>query len=80
MNVIEKAKALAKRSHEGQTRKYDGQPYIIHPKAVAKTVEMNGGSDDMIAAAWLHDVHEDCGVSIETIEAETNASVAKMVL
>ena len=58
--VITAAKMMAGKAHEGQFRKYSGLPYIIHPIEVATTVEAYGGTDEMIAAALLHDVVEDC--------------------
>ena len=80
MSLINKAKDFAKAAHEGQIRKYTGQPYISHPKSVAKLVEMVGGTEEMIAAAWLHDVVEDCDVKIGTIENEFGKVVASYVL
>lgn len=43
----------------GQKRKYTGDPYIYHPKNVAYLVKIIGGTDEMISAAYLHDVLED---------------------
>lgn len=43
----------------GQRRKYTHEPYIIHPMNVAYLVKIAGGSDEMISAAFLHDVLED---------------------
>lgn len=43
----------------GQKRKYTNDPYIYHPKNVAYLVKVAGGNDDMISAAFLHDVLED---------------------
>lgn len=37
--LIETAKALATRAHDGQVRKYTGEPYITHPQAVVAIVE-----------------------------------------
>jgi (p)ppGpp synthase/HD superfamily hydrolase len=39
----------------------------------------HGGTDAMVAAAWLHDVVEDTGVTIETIRAEFGTEVAELV-
>jgi (p)ppGpp synthase/HD superfamily hydrolase len=41
-------------------RKYTGEPYSVHCAAVAAKVAEVGGSEDMVCAAWLHDVVEDC--------------------
>jgi (p)ppGpp synthase/HD superfamily hydrolase len=59
---IASAANLANRAHAGtnQVRKGTGLPYIIHPARVAVLVEEAGGTADQIAAAWAHDVLEDC--------------------
>lgn len=80
MNIIENAKKLATKAHEGQKRKYTGDDYIIHPEAVAKKIEMNGGTDEQIAAAWLHDTIEDCGLEFEDIKKVCGKQVAQYVL
>lgn len=62
MNLIERAEALATHAHQvlmDHRRKYDNTPYITHPTAVAHMVQLFGGSDAMIAAAYLHDTLED---------------------
>ncbi len=80
-DVIAKARRFAKRAHEeaGQVRKYTGEPYIVHPAAVAKLVA--GVTDDaaMISAAWLHDVVEDTPVTPAEIESEFGADIAALV-
>ncbi|MGH4028291.1 HD domain-containing protein [Actinomycetota bacterium Odt1-20B] len=50
--------ALARRAHEGQTDKA-GRPYTEHLQAVAEGVRQRGGTEEQIAAAWLHDSLED---------------------
>lgn len=51
-------------AHKHQRRKYTGEPYITHPIAVAEIVRSTPGhTPEMIAAAYLHDVIEDCGVT-----------------
>ena len=54
-------------AHVGQKRKYTGEPYIVHPIAVADKVADIGGSMEMQAAAYLHDVLEDTDVSVEEL-------------
>ena len=63
---IVRAMDLAGKAHKGQTRKYGGKPYIVHPAAVYSNV--SGWSAGrvteqqwltMACAAWLHDVLED---------------------
>jgi (p)ppGpp synthase/HD superfamily hydrolase len=59
-NLVAKAAHLATRAHLGQSRRVTGLPYIIHPYRVALLVEANGGTPEQVAAAWCHDVLEDC--------------------
>lgn len=42
-------------------RKYTGEPYITHPEAVYNTIRRYSNDQCLLAAAWLHDVYEDCG-------------------
>ncbi|TXS29744.1 HD domain-containing protein [Streptomyces sp. ms191] len=53
---------LARDVHQGQTDKA-GRPYAEHLQAVAEGVRARGGSDEQIAAAWLHDSVEDDALS-----------------
>lgn len=75
----EKAKAFATNAHKGQTRKYTGDEYITHPAAVVEIVRSITHTDAMLVAAWLHDVVEDCGVSIDTIDHEFGIVVGELV-
>lgn len=80
MNIlVEKAKHFAVRAHEGQKRKYTGEPYVCHCEHVAELVTSHGGSPEMIAAAWLHDTVEDCGITLDEIEDTFGRKVAEMV-
>jgi (p)ppGpp synthase/HD superfamily hydrolase len=81
MTIVERARVFATAAHAavGQVRKYTFEPYIVHPAEVAKIVEDAGGTEAMVAAAWLHDTVEDTGVTIETIRAEFGAEVAELV-
>jgi guanosine-3',5'-bis(diphosphate) 3'-pyrophosphohydrolase len=65
--IIKKAKEFATEKHQGQKRKFSGRPYIIHPQAVATLLEEYGYSNEVIAAAWLHDVIEDCEVTVKEL-------------
>jgi len=81
MELIERARVYATAAHAAveQTRKYTKEPYIVHPARVAATVAQVGGTDEMIAAAYLHDVVEDTGVTIEQIYAEFGDAVGELV-
>lgn len=74
---LEKALAMARLAHDGQFRK-SGEPYIIHPVAVAATVAELGMDLDCICAALLHDVLEDTPVSAEDVENEFGKDVRHM--
>lgn len=77
-DIIKKAYKFAKELHKDQKRK-DGTPYISHPVEVALILTKLGFNEDVIAASLLHDVVEDCGCTLETIENEFNPSVAELV-
>ena len=71
--------ATAAHSAVGQMRKYTDEPYIVHPIRVGDIVDKFGGTDEMISAAYLHDVVEDTGVSIEDILDMFGSVVAVIV-
>ena len=76
-----RALAFADAAHRSveQLRKYTGEPYIVHPQAVADLVRSVPHSEAMVAAALLHDVVEDTPVTIEQIAAEFGEEVAELV-
>ncbi len=75
---IERAYEVAKRQHAGQKR-LSGDPYITHPVAVALIVAELGLPEGVVAAALLHDVVEDTGLSVEAIREEFGDEVAMIV-
>ena len=64
--------------HRQQVRA-TGEPYIIHPVAVADLLRDIGASAAVIAAGFLHDVVEDTDVSLEEIEGHFGAEVRQLV-
>lgn len=76
---VERAYLLAAEAHSEQKRK-TGEPYIIHPIAVARIVaeELELGANPIIAA-FLHDVVEDTDYTIEQIGERFGADVARLV-
>jgi len=61
MSLIIEANRIATKAHEGQTRKYTSEPYIVHPRRVANEVMLyDKATEDMVVAAYLHDTLEDC--------------------
>jgi len=76
---IEKAFRFANAAHDGIRRK-SGEPYIIHPIAVAKIVAKDIGlGATSIVAAILHDVVEDTEYRLSDIETMFGEKVAKIV-
>jgi (p)ppGpp synthase/HD superfamily hydrolase len=74
------ARDFAREAHAGQTRKGAAQePYAVHLEEVAAFVLSHGGSDIAVAAAWLHDTVEDCGVTPEEIARRFGPQVAAVV-
>ncbi len=64
--------------HEGQLRK-SGEPYIIHPIAVAGSLVDWGMDIDSVAAGVLHDTVEDTDASVKEIEAKFGYDIAFLV-
>ncbi len=76
--LIEKAYEFAKKAHEGHTR-YSGEPYFIHPSAVAKHLAELGMDSRTIAAALLHDAIEDAMATPEEVETLFGSEVLFLV-
>ena len=79
-SLYNKALKFATRAHEGQIRKHVGEPYIEHPKRVAKTKRDFGFNHHVQAAALLHDTIEDCGTSAAEIHSHFGKKVHDMVV
>ena len=79
MQLVQKAFNFAREAHRNQTRK-SGEPYIIHPIAVAMIIadEMQLGAAP-VCAAFLHDVVEDTPCTDEKIQQEFGDDVAFLV-
>lgn len=79
VEIITKAFEFANKAHNG-TKRRSGEPYIMHPLAVARIVvnEIGLGSTS-ICAALLHDVVEDTDYTLEDIEREFNPKIASIV-
>lgn len=77
--LIERAFQFAKTAHHG-IRRRSGEPYILHPIAVAKIASQEIGlGSTSICAALLHDVVEDTDYTIEDIERNFGKKVAQLV-
>ncbi len=77
---IKLAQKMCKKWHEGQERKYTGEPYHVHPFEVAKILKDHGGSEDLQIAGLLHDVVEDCEVTEDEIADMFGDRVADLVM
>ena len=77
-HMIARAYDLAKFLHRDQKRK-GGLPYMTHPLEVAIILSNLDFDSDVICAALLHDVVEDCGYTLEQINGDFNENVAQMV-
>ena len=79
LDVIQKAFDFANEAHKG-VRRRSGEPYILHPIAVAKIVVSNIGLGyKSIVAALLHDVVEDTHYTVENIKSLFGEKVATIV-
>ncbi len=75
---VKEAYRLSDEAHLGQMRT-SGEPYISHPIAVAEICARWRLDGDAIMAALLHDVVEDCGISLNTILQKFGPPVAGLV-
>jgi len=78
---FEEALTYAARLHRDQTRKGSEVPYVTHLLAVAAIVGENGGTEDEVVAALLHDTPEDQGGKerLEEIRTRYGDEVAEIV-
>lgn len=78
-NLIKRAFFLAKEAHQG-VRRRSGEPYLLHPIAVAKIViEEIGLGIKSVVASLLHDVVEDTEYTVEDMERIFGPKIASMV-
>ncbi len=78
-DLISRAFRLAFFSHDGETRA-SGEPYYLHPIAVAEIVVRELGMDDVsVAVALLHDTVEDTSINLDQIEAEFGPTVSLLI-
>ena len=79
MELVGEAIAFAVKAHDGMRRKKSESPYILHPMEAAVIVGTMSEDQNLIAAAALHDVVEDAGVTIEEIEERFGRRVRELV-
>ncbi len=79
VEIIERAYRFAKEAHKG-VRRRSGEPYILHPIAVAKIASQEIGlGSTSICAALLHDVVEDTDYTVEDIAGQFGPKIAQLV-
>ncbi len=79
VEIIERAYRFAREAHKG-VRRRSGEPYILHPIAVARIASREIGlGSTSICAALLHDVVEDTDYTVEDIEQHFGPKIAQLV-
>ncbi|MCL7744368.1 HD domain-containing protein [Guyparkeria hydrothermalis] len=78
--VVREALDVAIAAHDGQVRRYTGEPFVLHPVAVAHVASEYERDPLVLAAALLHDVVEDTEVTASDLASRFPASVVRMVL
>jgi len=79
VEIVERAFKFAREAHKG-IRRRSGEPYILHPIAVAKIASQEIGlGSTSICAALLHDVVEDTDYTVEDIERYFGKKIAQLV-
>lgn len=77
---IQRAMTFCMAAHSDHPRKYTDEPYWKHCAEVAALVATApGATDEMIAAAWLHDTVEDTDTTPDTIKDQFGEEVARLV-
>ena len=79
MELVSEAIAFAVKAHDGMRRKKGDAPYILHPMEAAVIVGTMTDDQNLIAAAALHDVVEDAGITIDEIEQRFGKRVRELV-
>lgn len=76
---VRQALQWSERAHRGKSRKSGDHPYLLHPVAVGQLLAAVGADDDLLCAAYLHDVVEDTDTSLAEIEDYFGSHVARLV-
>ena len=79
MELVSEAIMFAVAAHDGMRRKKSETPYILHPMEAAVIVSTMTDDQNLIAAAALHDVVEDAGITIDEVEAKFGKRVRELV-
>ena len=79
MELVSEAIVFAAKAHDGMRRKKSEVPYILHPMEAAVIVGTMTSDQELIAAAALHDVVEDAGITLAEIEEKFGRRVRDLV-
>lgn len=79
MELVSEAMIFSVKAHDGMIRKKEKTPYILHPMEAAAIVGSITNDPEVIAAAVLHDVVEDAGVTLKELEELFGEKVASLV-
>ena len=79
MELVSEAIAFAVKAHDGMRRKKSDAPYILHPMEAAVIVGTMTDDQNLIAAAALHDVVEDAGITLDQIREKFGQRVWELV-
>ena len=79
ISIVEKARDFAKKAHAKQHRDDGVTPYFTHVERVATKVAQLTNDQYVIAAAYLHDVVEDCDVALDQLDDEFSYEISGLV-
>ena len=79
MELVSEAIVFAVKAHDGMRRKKSESPYILHPMEAAVIVGTMTDDQNAIAAAALHDVVEDAGITMDEIGQRFGPRVRQLV-
>ena len=79
MTLVTQAVIFAAQAHDGAARKGSEIPYIVHPMEVVAIASTMTDDPQVLAAAALHDVMEDCGVTFDMLSERFGVRVAGLV-
>ncbi len=80
MNMILRMARVADAGHEGQKRKFTGRPYVEHcDRVAARTARHRDSSENMVCAAWAHDLVEDTEVTLKDLSLHFPGEVVQLV-
>ena len=79
MELVSEAIVFAVKAHDGMRRKKSDVPYVLHPMEAAVIVGSMSEDQDLLAAAVLHDVVEDAGITLDEIEQRFGKRVRQLV-